>query len=131
MGAGASTSDNRTQEDVDAWNTGEEAGRIVDLLSAHFQDNKKAREKWAAAKEANPDGALDLLAAEMFQRIETNEESKLKGKFSSAEDFGAALNAVKDTAPVTAAVKKLMAAMAAIKAKAVFNFASGLPDCCR
>jgi len=127
MGAGASASETRTQEEIDAWNTGERAAKIVAALAKHFEENPDSKAEWNKKKEElGPEKALDYLAAEMFKRIEANDESDLKGKFATAEEFGAALNAVKETAPVKEATAKMMTP----KPTNPFNFATGLPDCC-
>lgn len=54
----------------------------------------------------------------------------LKGKFATAEALGEALTSVKDTEPVKSAVAALTASLAAETAKSLFNFTSGLKDCC-
>ena len=99
------------------WDTGERAAQIVAALSALLQTDAEALAEWKAKKTADPQAALQLLAAQMHGMIEAGattspDLNELKGKFASVAELGAALTAVKDTAPVVAAVVAMMAALA-------------------
>ena len=70
--------------------------KLVEQITEYLLDNEDSAKRLMAKMKDDADEAKKVMGQKIFERIEASDDHPLKGRFSSAEQFGKAYAEVKD-----------------------------------